>query len=454
MDRYDLIVLGGGSAARDAANKASAEYGARVALVERTRWGGSCPNVACKPTKAYLLAAELHRDLRVVGTKLGLAAPERADLARVHAWKETLRKPQPKWVEELQAKGFDTVTGEATFVDPSTVRVDDRELTADRILVATGSRTAVPPIPGLDELDWVDHVTALDLEALPERLLVVGGGPTGLEFAQIFARFGSRVTLVQTASRISPRSDADAAAALTSALEDEGVTILVDTTVERFDGRVAVTSGGERIEAERVLLAAGRVPNIEELGLGRIGVRTRRGGIEVNDRMRTNVSGIWAAGDVTGQHQFTPVAQYQARIAVEDMFAPNGHAADYSNLPTAIFTDPELAAVGLTEQEALERGLDVATVINPVTNVTRSQYVAEKHGLYKLVYERGSRRVLGIHLVSRNASDIVQGLALALGRGVTVDDLARAHHIYPSWGEGVKAAAEQAKPEPTARVPV
>ena len=279
MDRYDLIVLGGGSAARDAANKASAEYGARVALVERTRWGGSCPNVACKPTKAYLLAAELHRDLRVVGTKLGLAAPERADLARVHAWKETLRKPQPKWVEELQAKGFDTVTGEATFVDPSTVRVDDRELTADRILVATGSRTAVPPIPGLDELDWVDHVTALDLEALPERLLVVGGGPTGLEFAQIFARFGSRVTLVQTASRISPRSDADAAAALTSALEDEGVTILVDTTVERFDGRVAVTSGGERIEAERVLLAAGRVPNIEELGLGRIGVRTRRGGM-------------------------------------------------------------------------------------------------------------------------------------------------------------------------------
>src|SRR5918995_1442252 len=226
MERYDLIVLGAGSAARDGARKAAKEYGARVVLVERTRWGGSCPNVACKPTKAYLVAAELHRDLRVVGKKLGLDAPDRADLARVHAWKETLRKPQEKWVAELQDNGFDTVSGEATFVDPLTVRVGDRELSGERVLIATGSRTAVPPIPGLDELDWIDHVTALDLERLPESLLILGGGPVGLEFAQIFARFGSSVTLVQTAPRISPRSDADATTALAAALESEGVTIL------------------------------------------------------------------------------------------------------------------------------------------------------------------------------------------------------------------------------------
>jgi mercuric reductase len=447
MERYDLIVLGAGSAARDAANKATAEYGARVALVERTRWGGSCPNVACKPTKAYLVAAELHRDLRVIGSKLGLDVPERADLGLVHTWKESLRKPQPKWVEELESKGFATSSGEATFVDPLTVGVDGRELTAERILIATGSRTAVPPIPGLAELDWIDHVTALDLEELPESLLVLGGGPVGLEFAQIFARFGSRVTVVQTAPRISPRSDADATAALTAALEDEGIAILADTAVVRFDGGEALTSDGKRIEARRVLLASGRAPNVEELGLDRIGVRTHRSGIEVNDRMRTNVNGIWAAGDVTGNYQFTPIAQYQARIAVEDMFAPNGRAADYSVLPTAIFTDPELGAVGLTEHEARERGLDVGISTHPVSHVTRSQYVAEKHGLYKLVFERESRRVLGIHVVSRSAGDVVQGLAQALALGVTVDDLAGAHHIYPSWGEGVKAAAEKAKPE-------
>jgi pyruvate/2-oxoglutarate dehydrogenase complex dihydrolipoamide dehydrogenase (E3) component len=198
-----------------------------------------------------------------------------------------------------------------------------------------------------------------------------------------------------------------------------------------------------------VFLASGRAPNIEELGLERIGVKTHRGGIEVNERLRTNVNGIWAAGDVTGLAQFTPIAQYQARIAIEDMFAPNGHAADYSILPTAIFTDPELGGVGLTEHEARERGLDVETSTHPVAHVTRSQYVAETHGVYKLVFERDSRRVLGIHVVSRNASDIVQGLALALKLGATVEDLAGAHHVYPSWGEGVKAAAENARPTPT-----
>jgi mercuric reductase len=439
-------VIGAGSAARDAANKASADYGARVALVERKLWGGSCPNVACKPTKAYLVAAELHRDLRTLGPKFGLpAAPKRADLARIHTWKETLRKPPENWVEELRARGYDTFEGVATFVDSRTVRVECHELTAERILVATGSRTAVPPIPGLDQLDWIDHVSALELEQLPETLLVLGGGPVGLEFAQIFARFGSSVTLVQSAPRLSPRSDADATAQLEAAFEDEGIEVLTRTAVERFEGRTAILADGHTIDAERILLASGRVPNVEELGLDGVGVRMHRGGIEVNERLRTSVDGIWAAGDVTGLAQFTPIAQYQARIAVEDMFAPNGNAADYSVLPTAIFTDPELGAVGLTEQEAREQGHDVATATHPLANVTRSQYVAERHGLYKLVYARDTRRVLGIHVVSRGASDIVQGLSLALRLGLTVDDLARSHHVYPSWGEGVKAAAEGAR---------
>ena len=441
-------MIGAGSAARDAANTAVREYGARVALVERKLWGGSCPNVACKPTKAYLVAAELHRDLRTLGPKLGLpSAPQHADLARIHAWKETLRKSPDKWVEELRKRGYDTYEGVATFVDPRTIRVDGHELVGERVLIATGSRTAVPAIPGLGELDWIDHVTALDLEQLPATLLVLGGGPVGLEFAQVFARFGSNVTLVQSAPRLSPRSDADAIAQLEAAFEEEGIDVLTGTTVERFEGRAATLSNGRTIDAERVLLASGRVPNVEELGLDGIGVRLSRVGIEVDERLRTSVDGIWAAGDVTGLVQFTPIAQYQARIAVEDMFAPNGNAADYTVLPTAIFTDPELGAVGLTEHEAREQGHDVATATHPLANVTRSQYVAERHGLYKLVYARDTRRVLGIHVVSRGASDIVQGLSLALRLRLTVDDLARSHHVYPSWGEGVKAAAEQARPD-------
>ena len=198
------------------------------------------------------------------------------------------------------------------------------------------------------------------------------------------------------------------------------------------------------LRVARVLLAAGRVPNVEELALEKAGVERTEAGIAVDGHLRTTAEGIWAAGDVTGLAQFTPIAQYQARIAVEDMFTEDAPEADYSALPTAIFTDPELAGVGLTEEEARDEGLDVDAATHPLASVTRAQYTNSKRGLYKIVFDRGSRRVLGVHVVSRGASDIVQGLALPLKLGVTVDDLASVHHTYPSLGEGVKAAAEQA----------
>jgi pyruvate/2-oxoglutarate dehydrogenase complex dihydrolipoamide dehydrogenase (E3) component len=194
-----------------------------------------------------------------------------------------------------------------------------------------------------------------------------------------------------------------------------------------------------------VLLASGRVPNVEALGLEDVGIEHHKLGIIVDEHLRTSVDGIWAVGDVTGEYQFTPIAQYEARIAIADMFGQDGPTADYSILPTAIFTDPELAGVGLTEENAKAQELDYEAVVQPLKNVTRSQYVEAKHGLYKLIVERESRRVLGLHVVSRGASDVVQGFSLALKLGATVDDFAHMHHVYPTWGEGVKAAAEQAK---------
>src|SRR5436853_2025601 len=196
-EQFDLVVLGGGSAARDAANMAMRDYDARVALVERERWGGSCPNVACTPTKAYLVAAALAHEIDALAPKLGLdPGPARPDLKRIKARKDSLKKPQERWVADLRAAGFDTYPGEARFVDARTICVEDVELTAERILVATGSRTAVPPIDGLDRVDWLDHISALELEELPGSLLVIGAGAVGLEFAQAFSRFGSRVTVV------------------------------------------------------------------------------------------------------------------------------------------------------------------------------------------------------------------------------------------------------------------
>ena len=454
-EHYDLIVIGAGSAARDGARKAMAEHGARVALVEHTRWGGSCPNVACTPTKAYLVAAELAHQINTLAPKLGIdAGPARVDLERVRARKESLQKPQPKWVEDLRAAGFDTYEATANFVDPQTIRAGDVELTAERILIATGSRTAVPPIEGIEDVDWLDHVSALELTELPESLLVVGAGAVGLEFGQTFARFGSQVTLVDALDQIAPRSDPDAAQALHDAFEDEGIPIILGSfvnSVAREDDGLRLTivprAGGDtrELRVERILLASGRVPNVEDLNLAAAGVAVERLGIPVDEHMRTNVPGIWAAGDVNAVAQFTPVAQYQARMAVDDMFGVNGAPADYSVLPTAIFTDPELASVGLTPQEAEEQGYDVETVSHPLRAVRRASYLDARHGLYKIVFDASTRRVLGLHVVAPGASDVVQGFAIGLRLGVTVDDLAAAHHVFPTIGEGVKAAAEQAR---------
>jgi mercuric reductase len=457
VKHYDLVVLGSGSAARDAAAKACQRYGANVALVESTRWGGSCPNVACKPTKAYLVVAELVHDINELAGKLGIdVGTAKIDMARVKARKDSISKPQDKWVEDLQAAGFDTYEGEAVLVE-HTVRVRDEELTADRILIATGSRTAVPPIDGIDEIHWIDHVSALELTELPESMLVVGGGPVGLEFAQIFARFGSRVTLVQGAERISPRSDAQAAAVLQSALEeDDGVEIALSSVVGsiRQEGDEVVATivpmegeGSREVRVTTVLLASGRVPNLESLHLDEVGIEHDRSGILVDHHMRTSVDGIWAAGDVTGRYQFTPIAQYQARIAVDDMFGGDPMPADYSVLPTTIFTEPELAGVGMTEEEARAEGLDFGSAVHDVKHVQRSAYKDHKRGLYKILYRRDSGRLLGLHVVAPNGSEIVQGLSLALRFDATVDELARMHHVFPTFGEGVKAAAEQALPQ-------
>jgi mercuric reductase len=454
-EHFDLIVLGAGSAAREAGKMAVKDFGAKVAMVESTRWGGSCPNVACKPTKAYLVVAELVRDINTLAEKVGIeVSPARVDLARVKARKDSLQKPQPKWVEELNEAGLATYDGEATLADAHTVRVGDAELTADRILIATGSRTAVPPIEGIEDIEWLDHVSALELTELPESMLVVGARPVGLELGQAFARFGTRVTIVDIVNRISPRHDHHACEELGAALEEEGIELVLGSVVKRVgrDGDEVVATiepreddGSRELRVTRVLLASGRAPNVEALGLERVGIERHKLGITVDAHLRTSVEGIWAAGDVTGMYQLTPIAQYQARTAIANMFGQDGPTADYSVLPTAIFTDPELAGVGVTEEEAREQELDFEVVVQPLKNVTRSQYIEAKHGLFKLIVGRESRKVLGLHVVSRAASDVVQGFSLSLKLGATVDDIAQMHHAYPTWGEGVKAAAEQSK---------
>jgi mercuric reductase len=251
---------------------------------------------------------------------------------------------------------------------------------------------------------------------------------------------------------VAPLADGEASATLAAALQDEGIELATSVFVQRVrrDGAEVVATiapsddSGERreVRAEQLLLAAGRLPNVDGLNLDDVGVETTRAGISVDERLRTSAPGIWAAGDVTGIAQFTPVAQYQARIAVADMFGADGPGADYSVLPTAIFTDPELGSVGLTEEQAREDGRDVGVGRND--HVRRFSYIDARHGLFKVVYDRSDRAVLGLHVVSRNAADVVQGFSLGLRLDATIDDLTQMQHVFPTFGEGVKAAAEQA----------
>jgi mercuric reductase len=443
---YDLVVIGSGSAAREAAFRARG-YGASVAIVERRLWGGSCPNVACAPTKAYVAAAELLHDVNALAPAMGIeVGAAQAVLARVRARKNALTRTQERWLEVFAEAEIAAFHGAARLLDAQTIDVDGTRIEAERMLVATGSRTAAPPVPGLDRVAWLDHVSILDLDELPESLLVVGAGPVGLELGQAFSRFGSRVTIVDVVDRIAPRADADASAALAGALAAEGIELVLGASlesVEERDGDVEALAGGRVLRAARVLLAAGRRPNVEELGLDAAGVATTRAGVTVDAFLRTSVDGIWAAGDVTGLPQLSPLADYQGRLAADDMFGV-AEPVDVSLVPTAVFTDPEVASVGLTEDEARTAGLDVATASYPLAVVQRAFYIDATHGLFKLVYERESRRVVGLHVVCRGAGDVVNGYTLALQLGVTVDEIARAHNVFPTFGEGVKYAAQQA----------
>ncbi len=453
-EHFDLVVIGGGGAAGEAARRAIREHGARVAVVERRRWGGECGAVACKPTKQYATAADLLHDLRHVSADLGIRTGDIGfELAALRERKDWLIGGPERWRQRYGLEGMTQIDGEGVIVAAGTVRIGDREVTADRLLVATGSRLAVPPIEGIDDIRWLDNEAALELTQVPTALLVVGAGAVGLEFGQMFARFGSQVTIVSTGPNIAGRADREAAGVLRRGLEAEGISVLTNSTVvsvRRDAARVLATLevSGERREivVDEVLLASGRRPNTEGIGLAEIGVEVVPQGIVVDEHQRTSVSGIWAVGDVVAGLMLTPVGAYQGQVAVSDMFGGSGRSSDYAAVPWAIFTDPEIAGAGLTEEDAVQQGFEVGASVVPAGNLLRPYYTArrdeELHGLIKLVYEQQSLRVLGLHAVLRGASEFVQGFAAAISLGVTVEDLAHGHYAFPTAAEGVHYAAE------------
>lgn len=452
-ERYDLVVVGAGSAGFSAAI-AGADQGARVALVGHGTIGGTCVNVGCVPSKALIRAAEAVRcaegaSARFAGiTSDAYVTDWPAQNAQVEALVSSLRKV--KYSELLPE--YSNVTyreGKASLVEGG-VKVEGHYLASEKIIVATGARPALPAIPGITEVIPLDSTTALALKELPRSMIVLGGGYVGAEFAQTFARFGVDVTLVFR-SRLLPEAEPEISSALAGYLADEGITVVQEIAYESvhktYDGGVALTvkrnGRPEVLHAERVLVATGRAANTESLGLFEAGVElTSVGAVVVDDRMRTSKTGVYAAGDVTGRDQFVYMAAYGGKLAARNALNGDGMRYDNSAMPAVVFTDPQVASVGMTESQARRAGFGVMASVLSLDNLPRALAARDTRGLIKLVADRATRKLLGAHILAPEGSDSIQTAALAIRFGLTIDDLSEAIFPYLTTVEGLKLAAQ------------
>lgn len=451
--KYDLIVVGGGSAGFSAAITA-AEQGARVAVIGAGTIGGTCVNVGCVPSKALIRAVEsIHHANAAPMRFKGVEAQARtADWGQVIAEKDALVSGlrQAKYADLLPLYNNIAYHEGAARLVENGVEAGGRRFTADRIVLATGARPAAPAIPGLPDVDALDSTTALDLTVLPKSMIVLGGGYVGVELAQMFSRAGVDVTLVFR-SRLLPEMEPEIAAALTDYLSREGLTVLGNLAYQSVhktaEGGAALTvlrdGRAETIIAERLLLATGRAPNVEGLGLIEAGVKqTLSGAIIVDEQMRTSVRGVYAAGDVTGRDQFVYMAAYGAKIAARN--ALNGDSLRYDNsaMPAVVFSDPQVASVGFTEERAIAAGYAVRTSTLPLENVPRALAARDTRGLIKLVADGRTRKLLGAHILAPEGADSIQTAAMAIRCGLTIDDLAETIFPYLTTVEGLKLAAQ------------
>ncbi|WP_349507347.1 bifunctional organomercurial lyase/mercury(II) reductase MerBA [Agrobacterium pusense] len=446
----DLVVIGAGSAGFSAAITA-ADQGAQVALIGSGTIGGTCVNVGCVPSKTLIRAAETLHNARVAARFAGINAE-----AELTDWRGTVRQKdalvselrQAKYVDLLPAyNGIAYRDGPAHLIDGG-VEVNGTRIAAGKIIIATGARPAVPAIPGIETVPYLTSTTALDLEELPRSLLVIGSGYIGVELAQMFCRAGVKVTLV-CRSRLLPEAEPEIGAALTGYFEGEGIAVvsgIAYRAIRKTEGGVSLTvtrdSQDIAIDADHVLICTGRTPNIEGLGLAKHGIAVSpKGGIVVDDRMCTTKAGIYAAGDVTGRDQFVYMAAYGAKLAANN--ALNGGSLRYDNsaMPAIVFTDPQVASVGLTEAAARAAGHAVRVSTIGLNQVPRALAARDTRGLIKLVADAGSGRLLGAHILAPEGADSIQTATLAIRQGLSVNDLADTIFPYLTTVEGLKLAA-------------
>lgn len=464
MDNYDLIIIGGGAAAFAAATKA-ADLGKTALMINSgLPLGGTCVNVGCVPSKHLLsVGNDLYygprSNFKAVSTghrpdfDFKAAIQEKDDLVAA------LRQSNYRNVLE----GLETVTlleAKARFVGTNQVEAGGRIYEADKFIIATGSSTKVLPIPGIDEVVWLNNVTALQLQELPESMIVVGGGPLGLEFAQMFAHFGTKVTVLEAMDRILPREEPEIAEELQRNLEDEGIEFHVGVTVDKVEGqdgkKVVTIRGGQGVlrkrslattvidlEADELLLAAGIQANTAGLDLEKAGIRANGNGfVQVNEYYQTDNPNIFAAGDCIGKMPLETVAAKEGALAAENALTSSHKSVDYNEVPHAVFTDPEVASVGITEEEEMHRFNACSCRTIYMDTVPKAEAIKEDRGVFKMVIHPETSQVLGVHIVSPHASELIHEATLAVKFGLTIDDIIDTVHVFPTLSEGIKRVSQ------------
>lgn len=481
MADYDVILLGAGGAGSEIAHYANGK-GLKVAMVERDKLGGQCLNYGCDPTKSLLETARLYhlaRESRRFGARLQADPP---DMAAIMESKDTVLERMSGGgdiVARLRATGIDYYEGHGRFLDPTTIEVDGRRLTARDVVITTGTRPSVPDVPGLADVGYITNIEAVSLDRLPRRLAIIGAGPIGLEFAQLFSRLGVRVTLLEAADQIAMTEEPELREMLKEVLLAEGIDVVEDAEIrsvtrtgdgirivmratgvhprdmadvplfdrERMFIAEGIAAGAERaVVVDQVLAAAGRTPNIDDIGLERIGAERTAKGVVVDDRLRTTVPHVWACGDVTGMYPFTHMADYQAQVLRANLVDGRDVRANYDVVPWCIFTDPEVGHVGRLAQAARSEGLSVFQTVFDLDELPRLLTLRQPYGRIKLVVE-GTGRFLGVHILAPEAGSTLAAAALAMKHRLTVHQVADTVLPYPTMAEGFRWACKQASEE-------
>ncbi|MBB5342731.1 FAD-containing oxidoreductase [Tunturibacter empetritectus] len=453
---FDAIIIGAGQAGPSLAGQLT-QAGWKVAFVERKLFGGTCVNVGCTPTKAMVASAHAAHIARR-GDDFGVVRhePVSVDMKKVLARKDAIVMKSRTGVESwLRGMERCTVfTGTARFESPNEIRVGEEVLHAKNIFLNVGARPAVPNMPGVGDVPFLTSTTILDLDELPQHLIVVGGSYVGLEFAQMYRRFGAEVTVVERKSRLVPNEDDDISSGVREILQSEGIQLRLDANciqLENNGGEVAVgldcLEGHPKVVGSRILLAVGRQPNTDDLGLSAAGVQTdERGYITVDDQLRTSVSGIWALGDCNGRGAFTHTSYNDFEI-VADNLLKNGSRRVSDRIPvSALYIDPPMAQVGLTEKQVRESGRPALIGTRPMTKVGRAVEKGESQGFMKVLVDAESKKILGASILGTGGDEAIHCILSMMYAGAPYTTLSRAVHIHPTVSELIPTMLQSMTP--------